>query len=331
MKRMFITYTILTALISGPVGAQQQITLDSMLGQSENGNYLAQLELETAYARYWQAQEHLDLVNSYLNSEMTVKKFLHRQRERDLIRESEMHDFLATYDRARKDKKYYKHSRGQAVKRLNRLTGQQFSNITARGIELTPSRGIEHNQPAGSNFEKHEKGMAPATKEQEFKTEYKQHLRTVQFSENRTQATGEVLARHHLHGSIMKTKETELFIRNLKRYYILANRQIEAHTDAWLADIQTRKYLPAAERNIAVVPQTTAEPGLGKQLSQPVEDATRSLQGSVARTSNWKGHHSAAIQLPNGARYITADYQPGRHSEPDSEIQILRTYHSVRY
>lgn len=373
----------------------------------EAARYLARLEMEASYARYWEAQEHLDVINSYLESESRVKRLLQLRREQDLILESEMLNLLAAYEKAKVDKRRFERMRRKAINRLNQLTGEELAAFTASRVKLKPIRDLNreqlvHSNPelqavqataeslqaqiedsdwhgvnanfevssslvhdqtgaqtgggvfAGFNFsaplsffsarkaaiqelkaerrkallEYREKSFAIITEAQSVKDEFEQYLQTMQFSKQRTEASGQALRERYLRSKVMESEGIEQMARDLEQYYILSNRQIEAYADAWLANIEARMFIPPKDGAFSE-PAPVTGPGLGEQLSDPIRKATANLSNNSAQVDTVYTYNVAAINRAHGARFITADYNPGRDSVPQVKYQFVKGSPSI--
>ncbi|HSW15290.1 MAG TPA: TolC family protein, partial [Solimonas sp.] len=122
-----------TRAIQGAAGKVEEKRL-----RAEAARRLALLELETAYARYWGAQESLKLVDAYLGSEQMILPRLQQRQEKRLLLGSQMLDADAAYGRARSDRAQLLAVRNEARARLERLVGHALPGETEVRLALLP-------------------------------------------------------------------------------------------------------------------------------------------------------------------------------------------------
>jgi len=134
------------------LGAAEQSDrrIDAALGKQHESEIkanaarnLAQLEIESAYARYWGAQESLKVVQAYLGSEPLVMPKLQLRAQHKLVLQSEALDAQAGYATARGDAVRFKGTEDDARSRLERLSGRELGGFTAQGVQLPPVPAVE--------------------------------------------------------------------------------------------------------------------------------------------------------------------------------------------
>jgi outer membrane protein TolC len=134
------------------LGAAEQSDrrIDIAMGKQHEGEIkanaarnLAQLEIESAYARYWGAQESLKVVQAYLSSEPLVMPKLQLRAQHKLVLQSEALDTQAAYAQARGDEVRFKGTEDDARSRLERLSGRELGTFTAQGVQLPPVPPVE--------------------------------------------------------------------------------------------------------------------------------------------------------------------------------------------
>ncbi len=134
------------------LGAAEQSDrrIDIAMGKQHEGEIkanaarnLAQLEIESAYARYWGAQESLKVVQAYLSSEQLVMPKLQLRAQHKLVLQSEALDTQAAYAQARGDEVRFKGTEDDARSRLERLSGRELGTFTAQGVQLPPVPPVE--------------------------------------------------------------------------------------------------------------------------------------------------------------------------------------------
>lgn len=104
--------------------------------RAEAARRLAQLELETSYARYWGAQESLQLIDAYLESEALLMPRLQQRQEKKMMLGSQLVDLGTAYGKARADRAQFLAVRNDARARLERLTGRKLAELEAQMPEL---------------------------------------------------------------------------------------------------------------------------------------------------------------------------------------------------
>ena len=134
------------------LGAAEQSDrrIDVALGKQHEGEIkanaaraLAELELESAYARYWGAQESLKVVQAYLSSEQLVLPKLQLRAQHKLVLQSEVLDAEAAYSQARGDQARFKGAQDEARSRLQRLSGRELGSFTAQSVRLPPAPAVD--------------------------------------------------------------------------------------------------------------------------------------------------------------------------------------------
>ena len=104
-----------------------------------------------------------------------------------------------------------------------------------------------------------------------------QLLHEADFSAQHTQAASRGLTEGFLRSKTMENQGIDTVARRLNDYYSVAIEQIEARIKFWQANIELRSYLTASD--LAAAPAATSD-DLGGQLSKPILDVTRQLQGN---------------------------------------------------
>lgn len=115
---------------------EQQIRADA-------ARALAQLELESAYAQYWGAQESLKVVQAYLSSEDLVLPKLQLRAQHKLLLQSGQLDAEAAYAQAHGDLVRFRRAEDEARSRLERLTGRQLGAFAAGGVSLPAAPQVQ--------------------------------------------------------------------------------------------------------------------------------------------------------------------------------------------
>lgn len=104
---------------------------------------MAELELESTYARYWGAQEALKVVRAYLDSEPLVLPKLELRAQHKLMLQSDLLDAQAAYAQAKSDRVQFKRTEDDARNRLQRLTGRQLGEFIAQAVQLPSAPTVD--------------------------------------------------------------------------------------------------------------------------------------------------------------------------------------------
>lgn len=97
---------------------------------------MAALEMESAYADYWAAQEGLRVADRYLENENALMPNLHVREQNRLMLRSQMLAIQHDYDQARSDRARFERQKHDALNRLKRLTSRDLGEFDARLVEL---------------------------------------------------------------------------------------------------------------------------------------------------------------------------------------------------
>ncbi len=118
----------------------------SSRSKMEAARNLAKLELEMNYARYWRAQEKLEIVDSYLSSRPKIERLLDLRVDQNLMLESEKMDLLSVYQEAKVDKHRYQRRLSKAMNRIQELAGKDTLEFEAKRISLQPIGDVNHDE-----------------------------------------------------------------------------------------------------------------------------------------------------------------------------------------